>query len=223
MDKGCNLTSFGCKSECSNVFLVVITNVTFCLDRLRKSHKRLRNDSLSPESRTPSALSRTNVTWLWICLLQSLSHCPGFSGTCVLTEPHMLIILMATSFKVDFVCKLQNSTVPSFSEISNSWATRLATVVFPNPGPPVTRTTGMSPPSAIFVTRSISWLRPNTFCFSIMSGKQLRGLKLDEWILSCSCILFHSLASSSKCRLVSWSMGSFFSASISSTCPFCRT
>ena len=145
VDNGGSLTSFNGKSGFSNVVLAVITNVTFRRDNFLTSRKVSRNGSRSSDSRTPSALSRTKVTWSWICLLQSLSHCPGFSGTCVLTTLlHELNISMVISWNVFFDNKLQKKTVRSFS-LSNSQATRLATVVFPNPGPPVIRITGTVP------------------------------------------------------------------------------
>ena len=195
-----------------------MTNPTFSTDNILMSDKMLINDSRSLDSRTPSALSRTNVTWFGTCMLQFVNHCPGFSRTCVLALPHELIIPTTTSLKSVFVCKLQNSTVIFVSDFFNSCATLLATVVFPNPGPPVIRTTGVFPPSASFLIRSMCLLRPNTSSSGISRGRQWRRL-----LFCCSCTLFHFSACSSERRFVSWSMGLFFSASISSLILFHTT
>ena len=208
-DNSRSLTSFGFRSVFWNVLLVVITNVTFCRENILTSRKKLRNNSRSSDSMTPSALSRTKVTCSWICLLQSLSHCPGFSGTCVLTTlRHELIISIVVSLKVVFDDKLQNNTVLSFSGLANSQATRFATVVFPNPGPPLIRITGAVPLWTFSLMSCIWSPRPITCSSDKSSGRQLESSETFP-IFSSSFSLLHC-SSSSSTKWASWSMVTLF-------------
>ena len=190
-----------------------MTNVTFCCDDVLISRKMFSNKLRSFDSRTPSALSRTNVTCVSICLLQSLSHCFGFPGTFVWIAPHEWIISVATSLNVLCVSRLQNKTVLSFSGLANSWATLLATVVFPNPGPPVTRTIGSGPVCIILMTSFISSSRPKVSFSGTLSGRKLQ--KLEVWSHSSCCSTFLQFSTcSATARRVSWSIGLSFRSRI---------
>ena len=99
--------------------------------------------------------------------------CSGFSGNFVWSSPHEWIISVATSFRLALDERLQNSTALLFSVLADSWATEIATVVFPNPGPPMIKATGIVPSSMISMTCCVSWDRPNSSSYGSLSGKQL--------------------------------------------------
>ena len=206
-------TTLGCRSGWLNFSLDVMTNVTFCLDNIRMALNIFKKELRSLDSSTPSALSRTNVTCVLICLLQSLSHCSGFSGTCEWILLQESIISVATSLTFAFVTRLQNKTVPSFSGLANnSWATSFATVVFPKPGPPVIRTTPTVPFFTNSLTCCISCVRPKIHSSGILSGRQLRSSDITS--PSSLCSLVHCSICSSTLRVRSWSMASVFRSCI---------
>ena len=221
----------------STIFLDVVIKVRFWLDKVLISRKMSTNCFRSSDSRTRSALSSINVTFLDCCLLQFRSQCLGCSGGWERPLLQVRIILVNMSFSDDWNVSEQYNTLRLFSRLASSWATLLAIVVFPKPGPPVKEAMETVPLWINFTARWISSERPNTSWTS--SGRQLRSSKdpltsetgsslleirpTFSWCTSCSkiCTLgsmssFHFSTSSSTRRCVPWSMSSVFWRFISS-------
>ena len=196
----------------------------------------LTNSCRSPDSRTWSALSRINVTFSYCCLLQLRSQSLGFSGGWEWLLLQIRVIVVVMSLRDAWDRSEQYKTFLLYSALVSSWATLLATVVFPKPGPPVKDTIETVPLWIACMARLISSERPNTWWIS--SGRQLgssrvtRGAEICCWLLeissfnclrSCSKFFilgsnssFHFLTSSSIRRCVPWSMSSAFRRFISS-------